>query len=153
MFGDWTAASHPLFDNRLTQDYPVLEYTVQYNETDFNFACRQMERFGITYCFDHREGAHTLVLIDDPLSFSAIAGGSRDYINSISDHNHDDEHFWDWKSGRGLRTGAVKLTDFNFKKPKAAMEVNSVADKEHPHSVIEAYSYPAIISRRVLVIG
>ena len=142
VFGDWTAASHPLFENRLTQDYPVLEYTVQYNETDFNFACRQMERFGITYCFDHREGAHTLVLIDDPLSFSAIAGGSRDYINSISDHNHDDEHFWDWKSGRGLRTGAVKLTDFNFKKPKAAMEVNSVADKEHPHSVIEAYSYP-----------
>ncbi|MFC6589527.1 type VI secretion system Vgr family protein [Sulfitobacter pacificus] len=74
VFGDWAEASQPLFDNRLLQDYPVLEYTVQFGETDRNFICRQMERFGINYCFDHQAGAHTLVMTDDPLSFSAIAG-------------------------------------------------------------------------------
>ncbi|MFK7836762.1 MAG: type VI secretion system Vgr family protein [Sulfitobacter sp.] len=142
VFADWAQASQPLFENRLIQDYPKLEYTVQFGETDRNFVCRQMERFGINYCFAHQEDAHTLVLVDDPLSFSAIAGGSRDYYNSVDDHNADDEHFWDWRSGRGLTTGAVKLTDFNFKKPKAAMEVSQLSDRSHPHGQIEAYAYP-----------
>ncbi len=142
VFGDWAEASQPLFDNRLLQDYPVLEYTVQFGETDRNFICRQMERFGINYCFDHQAGAHTLVMTDDPLSFSAIAGGTRDYYNSVEDHNADDEHFWDWRSGRGLTTGAVKLTDFNFKTPKAAMQVSQLSNRTHPHGQIESYAYP-----------
>lgn len=142
VFSDWAAASQPLFENRLIQDYPVLEYTVQYGETDFNFVCRQMERFGINYCFSHKAGAHTLVMVDDPLSFSPIAGKTRDYVNTREDHNHGDEYFHDWHSGRGLTTGAVKLMDFNFKTPKAAMEVNRQADNTHPNSQIEAYTYP-----------
>lgn len=142
VFADWSAASQPLYDNRLIQDYPVLEYTVQYGETDFNFVSRQMERFGISYCFSHKAGAHTLVMVDDPFSFSPIAGKTRDYVNTRKDHNHGDEYFHDWHSGRGLTTGAVKLTDFNFKTPKAAMEVNRQADNTHPHSQIEAYTYP-----------
>ena len=142
VFADWSEASQPLFDNRLIQDYPVLEYTVQYNESDFNFVCRQMERFGINYCFEHQAGAHTLVMVDDPLSFSPITGGSRDYVNVIEDHNHGDEYFYDWRSGRGLTTGATRLTDFNFKTPKAAMEVSQQADNSHPNSQIEAYTYP-----------
>ncbi|MBM1691277.1 type VI secretion system Vgr family protein [Sulfitobacter geojensis] len=142
VFGDWAEASQPLFDNRLLQDYPVLEYTVQFGETDRNFICRQMERFGINYCFDHQAGAHTLVMTDDPLSFSAIAGGTRDYYNSVEDHNADDEHFWDWQSGRGLTTGAVKLTDFNFKTPKASMQVSQLSNRSHPHGQIESYAYP-----------
>ncbi|KIN75117.1 Vgr ImpA family type VI secretion-associated protein [Sulfitobacter noctilucae] len=142
VFADWAQASQPLFENRLVQDYPVLEYTVQFGETDRNFVCRQMERFGINYCFDHSEGAHTLILLDDPLSFTAIAGGSRDYYNSVEDHNADDEHFWGWRSGRGLTTGAVKLTDFNFKTPKAAMQVSQTSGESHPHGEIEGYAYP-----------
>ena len=142
VFGDWTGASNPLFENRLTGDFPTLEYTVQYNETDKNFICRQLERFGINYCFEHSEGAHTLVLIDDPMSFSAIDGEVRDYLSNPDSHNHGDEHFWEWTSGRGLRTGAIRLTDFNFKTPNAAMEVNQTADSGMEHGTIEAYSYP-----------
>ena len=41
---------------RLTADYPVLEYTVQYRESDMAFATRMMERHGIRYHFTHSQG-------------------------------------------------------------------------------------------------
>ena len=34
------------------QDYPTLEYTVQYRETDLNFVLRLMEEYGIYYYFE-----------------------------------------------------------------------------------------------------
>ncbi len=142
VFGDWANASDPLFENRLMSDYPTLEYTVQYNETDMNFICRQLERHGINYCFQHQEGSHTLLLVDDPMSFPVIEGGSRDYVNAPEHKNFEDEHFWEWQSGRELKTGAIRMTDFNFKMPKAAMEVNQVADTGIEHGSIEAYTYP-----------
>ncbi|MBL3587903.1 type VI secretion system tip protein VgrG, partial [Rhodovulum sulfidophilum] len=37
----------------LANDYPELEYTVQYRESDLAFACRMMERHGISYHFRH----------------------------------------------------------------------------------------------------
>ena len=37
----------------LEENYPELEYCVQYDETDYNFALRLMEQFGISFYFDH----------------------------------------------------------------------------------------------------
>ena len=51
-------------------DYPTLEYTVQYQETDLNFVLRLMEEYGIYYYFEFASGTgaspsdHKLVLDD-----------------------------------------------------------------------------------------
>ena len=40
----------------MIEDYPTLEYTVQYRETSLNFALRMMEKFGIYYYFKFDKG-------------------------------------------------------------------------------------------------
>ena len=68
---------HALGDNNfgpivdlMVEDYPTLEYTVQYRETSLNFALRMMEKFGIYYYFKFDKGdgdspsQHSMVLAD-----------------------------------------------------------------------------------------
>ena len=40
------------FELLMTADYPVREYVVQYEESDFAFLSRWMEKLGIFYCYD-----------------------------------------------------------------------------------------------------
>jgi len=72
----------PALQVKLVEDYPVLEYTVQHRESDMEFAQRLMERFGISYHFQHKQGSHTMVLTDSVDHHDAVAGGSRVYITT-----------------------------------------------------------------------
>ena len=59
--------------NDLVLTYAKIDYCVQYNESDFDFAARLMEAAGVAYYFAHAAGRHTLVLVDDPAKFPACA--------------------------------------------------------------------------------
>ena len=51
-------------DLRISGDYAVREYCVQYDESAFDFISRLMEEEGIFYFFTFANGAHTMVLAD-----------------------------------------------------------------------------------------
>ncbi|MEN3794831.1 phage late control D family protein [Fulvimarina sp. MAC3] len=114
-------------------DYPVLEYTVQYGESDADFCRRLMERFGITWSFRHEDGAHILRLTDHVDAHDLIAGegGARPYRGVDRWHPGEEEHFREWHGGTRVTTGAVRLTEYNFKTPHAAQEV------DRPSPIIE----------------
>ncbi len=133
---------NPALKNALVAEYPDLEYTVQYRETDLDFACRQMERFGISYHFTHAPGSHTLVLTDAADAHDPVAGGTRAFREVDGHHNSGEEHFWEMAAERNLTTGAVRLTDYNFKLPTAAMETDSLGDATHDQGQIESFDYP-----------
>lgn len=126
--------------NLLSGDYPVLEYTVQYRESDLDFATRLMERHGISYHFRHGDGTHQMVLTDGIESHVSI--GARPYRAYDGHHQEPEEHFWEWAPARRITTGAIRLTDYNFKTPIAAMEVDRTGDATHAHGQIESYDYP-----------
>jgi len=138
----YSGLGNPALENRLTGSYPELEYTVQYRESDLDFATRLMERFGISYHFSHDTGSHTLVLTDDVDSHQPVAGGSRAYKGVDGHHHADEEHFWEWFPERNMTTGAVRLTDYNFKKPGALMEVDRTGDAAFEQGRIESFDYP-----------
>ncbi len=142
LFQPYGGLGDPALQTRLTGDYPELEYTVQYRESDLTFACRMMERFGISYHFTHQAGSHTMVLTDSIDEHDPLPGGSRKYKGVDGHHHADEEHFWEWHPERNLTTGAVRLTDYNFKHPTAAMEVDQVGDAAYEQGKIEAYDYP-----------
>ena len=125
-----------------TATYPALEYTVQYRESDFTFVCRMLERFGISFHFTHGQDKHAMVLTDSIDEHADVAGGARSYIGSVGHHQADEEHFWEFQPERRITTGAVRLTDYNFKKPTAAMEVDKMGDAAHAHGQLESYDYP-----------
>ena len=52
------------------------EYTVQFNESDLHFVTRLMEEEGWYYFFKHRADGHTLVIVNQNVSFYDIAGAT-----------------------------------------------------------------------------
>ncbi len=125
---------------RLSGSYPELEYTVQYRESDMAFACRMLERHGISYHFSHAEGGHDMVLSDMVEHHESI--GARPFHPDRGHHQEDVAHFWDWRPARRITTGAIRLTDYNFKTPKAAMEVDRPGDAAHDQGQIESFDWP-----------
>ncbi|QFQ88230.1 type VI secretion system tip protein VgrG [Paracoccus kondratievae] len=140
LLSDYAQLGDPALDVQLSQDYPVLEYTVQYRESDLDFARRQMERHGISFHFRHAMGSHTLVLTDDVLAHETI--GARPYKSYDGHHQAEGEHFWDWTPERNITTGAIRLTDYNFKHPDQAMEVDRLGDAAHAQGQIESFDWP-----------
>ena len=128
------------FKTKLTHSYPKLEYTVQYRESDFAFVSRMLERFGISYHFQHRDGAHDMVLTDGAEAHPAI--GARPYKPAADRHQQDIEHFNSWHPSRRVTTGAIKLTDYNFKTPPAKMENQQQGDAAFAQGGIESFDYP-----------
>jgi type VI secretion system secreted protein VgrG len=79
----------PIDDSIVTGSYPEPEYTVQYRETNLNFALRLMAKYGIYFYFKFDEGdgtspsAHTLVHSDDT-SFRPCPKSNRLYSRRTS---------------------------------------------------------------------
>lgn len=140
LLADYAPLGDPAVDFQLSQDYPVLEYTVQYRESDLDFARRQMERHGISFHFRHADGSHSLVLTDDVLAHETI--GERPYKSYDGHHQAEGEHFWGWSPERNMTTGAIRLTDYNFKKPTQVMETSRLGDAAYDQGQIESFDYP-----------
>ena len=81
------------FKNNLSRDYPELEYCVQYRESDMAFVCRLMEQHGISYYFEHSDGAHKLILADEASTFKTIDGSSRRFAPGSRDFAGQKETF------------------------------------------------------------
>ncbi len=142
LFSPYGGMGAPALKTELSGSYPTLEYTVQYRESDMDFAVRLMERFGISYYFTHDVGSHTLVLSDDVFAHPKVPGNERPFNQYGGHHHAENEHFWEWLPTRRLSTGAVRLMDFNFKTPAAAMEVDRTGDATYENGQIESYDYP-----------
>ncbi len=142
VFGDYADLGNPHYAIEVMGSYPTLEYTVQYGESDADFAARLMERFGITWYYEHEEGTHTLKLVDVASSLPKVPGEKRPFWGVQGQKMHDEEHFWHWSGGARVTTGTVRLTEFNFKTPNATLETQHEGQTTHPHSNIESYDYP-----------
>ncbi|WP_299684133.1 type VI secretion system tip protein TssI/VgrG [uncultured Tateyamaria sp.] len=142
VLGAYADLGSPHYKINLSDSYPELEYTVQYGESDADFVARLMERFGITWCYEHTNGNHTLVLVDYPASLPEVPGGSRSFWGVQGHNMHDEEHFWHWEGGARVTTGSVRLNEFNFKMPNATQEVDQAGDAAYAQGDIESYDYP-----------
>lgn len=140
LLSDYAILGDPHVEIRLNNHYPELEYTVQYRETDLNFARRQMERFGISFYFHHDSGSHTLIITDDELNLEKI--GERPFKRFDGHHQYEREHFWEWAPERNFTTGAIQQTDYNFKHPTQKMKTWQPGDAAYAQGQIESFDYP-----------
>ena len=67
----FTASS---FHIELANTYPVHDYIVQHDETDFNFFTRLIEYAGLLYHFQQQDSQAFLVIQDDATAFPKMAG-------------------------------------------------------------------------------
>ncbi|MDH5694153.1 MAG: type VI secretion system tip protein VgrG, partial [Gammaproteobacteria bacterium] len=60
------------FEFRLTREYEIKEYVVQYKESDLNFISRLAEQAGIFYFFEFENGREKLIFSDNNIQFPFI---------------------------------------------------------------------------------
>lgn len=128
--------------NNLSRGYPELEYCVQYRESDMDFVCRLMEEYGISYYFEHSDGAHKLILTDEMSTFEPIAGTTRKFIRAPGQHRENEENFFSWMPERRFTSGKIKLDDYDFKKSDTDLVVTEEVSPPFEPSSLEVFDYP-----------
>lgn len=131
------------FEDGLSGTYREWENCVQYRETDFNFISRLMEQEGIYYYFKHEDGKHTLVLSDSISAHDTVPGYEEvPFYPPEESERRERDHIYDWSLNQIIQPGVYALNDFDFKKPKANLEVKSSIPREHEQAEFEIYDYP-----------
>jgi type VI secretion system secreted protein VgrG len=130
------------FKNSLTGSYEPLDYCVQYRETDFNFASRLMEQYGIFYFFEHDDNSHTMVLGDSSSAHQNCPHQSSVRYAPTTKQGIEDV-VTAWSFEQELRTGKYALNDYNFETPAANMLAKEQTVVEvDSNTKYEIYDYP-----------
>lgn len=130
------------FRESLSQEYRTWEYCVQYRETAFAFVSRIMEQEGIYYYFEHEDGKHTLVLIDDVVSHEPFEGYDRIEFRPFDAVLSDSELIHEFSVTREVQPGAFAQTDFDFSSPTKDLTSRSAANRDHNLAEFELFDFP-----------
>jgi type VI secretion system secreted protein VgrG len=128
---------------KLNDSYPKLVFTVQYNETDFAFVSRLLERFGIGYYFDHTATDHTLVLTDQMSVYTPIAGHETIHYR-LMDHMDvgGEENIHRWHRQQSIKPGSYATDDYDYRQPRAnfsTMSAGTMDPKQHNYDQLPVY--------------
>ncbi len=128
---------------RLSKTYRAWDYCVQYQETDLNFVMRLAEHEGIYFYFEHSQGSHELVFIDDINTHSDLAGAATiPYYGADASAVVRKEHFNSWDVREEVDSGEYIADDYDFKHPKANLMTNRKHGSGHDHDKWERYTWP-----------
>ena len=130
------------FRESVTAEYRTWEYSVQYRETAFDFVSRLMEQEGIYYYFEHEDGMHTMVLIDEAASHEPFTDYEKIEFRPFDRVLADSELIHEFSVTREIQSGAFAQTDFDFTKPGTNLESKSVANRDHDLAEFELFDYP-----------
>ncbi len=131
------------YELRLMENYPTLEYCVQYRETDFAFVSRLMEYSGIFYFFEHHGDEHKMIMTDSMSPLKAKKGGAElNYIPLVGKDQRAEEHIYHWNPERRFNSGKVTLNDYDYMKPNANLIAEKTSTASYQNSKLEIYDYP-----------
>lgn len=112
------------FELRLSETHPTREYTVQYQESDFDFLCRLLEDEGIFFYFEHDEKRERLILGDRPAAFRRLPK-HEGIVFSTSDTVGEEHSLVKLSVRREARHGGVALLDYNWRTPQLPLLASS----------------------------
>ena len=123
----------------LRRSYPVRDYCVQYQESEFHFLSRLMEEEGIFYFFEHRLDRHVMVISDANSVFGPVAHLDQLNYHPKGSMRPDHETIYQFESYFRVASGQVTLSDYNFEKPNLTLRQDaSYRQKQN----LEVYQYP-----------
>jgi type VI secretion system secreted protein VgrG len=131
------------FSDETEETYPDRPYTVQYNETDFDFISRLMEEEGIYYWFRHHEHGQEMILCDSLKTHESISGYEE--IPFACPDAEDEEQkgaITSWMVSDSILPGACALNDYDFENPSTDLLSKVPMPGEHPYGEYEIYEYP-----------
>jgi type VI secretion system secreted protein VgrG len=129
--------------SNLQKTYAPREFVVQYRETDLNFVSRLMESEGIYYFFRHADGAHTLVLVDSPVTHTTTPGYETIPFRVMDVHREAlMEYVSEWNVALETQPGRYSQADFDFTKPNTRLYSTTSNPQDCDLDQYEVYEYP-----------
>jgi type VI secretion system secreted protein VgrG len=141
IFGD-RGFSDYTFQNSRNPDPRI--YTVQYNETDYDFICRLMEEEGMYFFSAVKGGKDHLNIVDGAGGHQPIPGDSSvEFKAREQNFRRSEDHVFEWRGGEAVKSGKVVLRDYNFETPRAdKTTVKAIPKGSHGHKNYELFQYP-----------
>lgn len=127
------------YEFSLQGKYDLINYCVQYRESDFMFISRLMEQEGIFYFFRHDDKKSVMIFADKSTIHKEIDSPSKIVYKAKTGKLPDKEHVFDYKYQEKIRPGLACLRDYNFVKPTLNLECSSNYEKD---TNLEIYEYP-----------
>jgi len=119
------------YEMKLTGNYDPWEYICQYNESDFNFISRWMEREGIYYYFEQGDDAEKLIIADASTAHEDITSGeSIRYSPPDSLAPSTTEQVREFTCHQQLLPQKVVLKDYNYRKPSLSLKGEAAVDPD-----------------------
>ncbi len=141
---------------RLVRAHPARDFVLQYDESDFDFLSRLLEREGVFYFFEGDETGERLVLSDDSQSLSPVSGGPATLAHRPrrSLARPEELALYDLELESRALPAKVLLTDYNDALPKSDLTTEAQVDpqghgvvfcaEEHYHSRDEGDALAAV---------
>jgi len=127
------------FQNKLKDSYKTREYCVQFNESDLDFVSRLMAEEGIAYFFQHDNGKHEMILVDQKNAYQDCKEAKPAFARG----KVKDTHVFEWDHRFEYITGKWSLMDYNFEKPTTSLMANEPTIVDLPNiKDYEHYEYP-----------
>ncbi|MFZ6847546.1 type VI secretion system Vgr family protein [Undibacterium sp. RuRC25W] len=128
-------------DKRLIDTYPLRDYCVQYNETDFAFVSRLMQEWGINYHFEHSNGVHRLILSDFNGAFRTASDAYATIPYYPLGHKIDRDYIHAFSPENSLTSGSVASRDYDYTRCRSSLEANSSDPRKTGQNNQELYSW------------
>lgn len=118
-------------------------YSVQHQESDYNYLSRLMEDEGIYYWFDAHEAPGTMYMADasDVAHKKLPVEATLNYIPFGSTEARFNEISW-WIDSRRLNTGKYASRDSDFKAVKKKLSADKGDPDTHELADLEAFEFP-----------
>ncbi|HUD31880.1 MAG TPA: type VI secretion system tip protein TssI/VgrG, partial [Variovorax sp.] len=112
-------------DKRLVGSYATRDYQVQFNESDHAFFERLTQENGISYFFEHSEGKHRLVLVDET---DGCRRNPSEAYQEVKYHppgwKTDAEYVSSFVPHHQLTSGRYTTRDYDYRRPRADLTVS-----------------------------
>jgi type VI secretion system secreted protein VgrG len=131
-------------EKRLFDRYPIRDYCVQWNESDFEFFERLCQEYGINYHFEHGDGAHRLVLSDAMAAYRPCPSAA--YANvefHTPGYKTDAEYLHHFAPHSQIASGAYVTRDYDYTRSKAHLTSQHSEPRPTDQAGGEVYQYHA----------
>lgn len=132
-----------IYEFRLSSELPELSYCTQFNETDYKFVQRLIERNGLFYWFEQGEEGHKMVIADSSIELEQLSQQP-----SIRFHRaqvtEESDSITQWFSSRTYQPSKVSLKTYDYKQPghPASVSAKTVLNQGAGGGELELYDYP-----------
>ena len=115
---------------RLRERYLPRDYLVQFNQSDWDCFARMAAEWGINFWFEHRRGAHDLVLADDNSAWPEHAADWAQVRVGVAGDRPDHECLRTLRHGHSLRSEGWcgRDDDYTSQEPLSQFEAAQVVD-------------------------